>query len=192
MMVWNIPGTVLQIPREQAHHIPDQFASMFFGGGMVLSQVASITGLESYTVQNWVKRGYLTAPVGKRYTLRQFCRIVNINMLRGALSLDSICNLLGYVNGQLNDEKDDIIDDAQLYFMFVRLALRMKELHNPEEQILRLDEILADYKEPYPGATDRVRKALQIMITAWLATRMRQEAERLLCEITESEKGKQL
>jgi len=51
-MDWNIPGTVLHIPREQAHHIPDQFASMFFGGGMVLSQVASITGLEPYAIQN--------------------------------------------------------------------------------------------------------------------------------------------
>ena len=74
-MNWTIPGTVLQAPRQEAAHIPEQFRSMFLAGGIVLSQVSAITGLENYTVQNWVKRGFLTPPQNKRYTLRQLCRI---------------------------------------------------------------------------------------------------------------------
>ena len=45
-------------------------------GGMVLGQIASLTGLEPHTVQNWVKRGFLSNPVNKRYSCNQFCRIV--------------------------------------------------------------------------------------------------------------------
>ena len=59
-MNWTIPGTVLTAPRAEAIHIEEQFRAMFFAGGMVLSQVSNITGLESYIIQNWVKRGFLT------------------------------------------------------------------------------------------------------------------------------------
>ncbi len=184
-MNWTIPGTVLQVPVEEAQYVPEQLRSMFLGGGMVLSQVAGVTGLEPYTIQNWVKRGLLAPPVAKRYSLRQLCRILNINMLRGVLPLDRTCRLLGYVNGRLDDEGDDIIDDAQLYFMFVRLAVNVRGLYDSQERQRILDATLETYDEPYPGARDRVRNALQVMLTAWLAARMQQEAERRLGELLE-------
>ncbi len=179
-MKWTIPGTVLQIPRQDAEHVEDQFRAMFLGGDLALSQISGITGLETYTVQNWVKRGLLSPPQQKRYTLRQLCRIININMLKGVLPMERICGLLGYVNGQLNDESDDVIDDSQLYFMFVRLAARVKELYREDERESLLDAALAEYAEPIPGAKARVRQALRIMLTAWLAARMQQEAEKML------------
>lgn len=179
-MKWTIPGTVLEIPRKDAEHIEDVFSSMFLAGGIVLSQVSGITGLEPYTVQNWVKRGFLVPPERKRYTLRQLCRIININMLKSVLPMERICGLLTYINGELDDESDDVIDDSQLYFMFVRLAARMKELYREEEREAILDRAMAEYQEPVPGAKTRVRQVLQIMLTAWLAARMRQEAERML------------
>ena len=179
-MKWTIPGTVLQIPRQDAEHVEDLFRSMYLAGDLALSQVSGITGLEPYAIQNWVKRGFLTAPQRKRYTLRQLCRIININMLKGVLPMERICGLLGYINGQLNDESDDVIDDSQLYFMFVRLAARAKELYREEERDSLLDAALAEYAEPIPGAKARVRQALRIMLTAWLAARMQQEAEKML------------
>ena len=112
-MNWTIPGTVLQAPRQEAERIEDVFSSMFLAGGIVLSQVSAITGLEPYTVQNWVKRGFLVPPVRKRYTLRQLCRIININMLKAALPMEEICGLLGYINGHLNDESDDLPPASQ-------------------------------------------------------------------------------
>lgn len=179
-MKWNIPGTVLQIRREEADGVDEMFSSMFLAGGIVLSQVASITGLEPYAIQNWVKRGFLPPPEHKRYTMRQLCRIININMLRMSLTMDRICGLLRYVNGRLDDISDDIIDDAQLYFLFVRLAARARQLDEPGSWQMAMDEALADYREPVPGARDRVEKALRVMMTAWVAARMRQEAEKQL------------
>lgn len=179
-MNWTIPGTVLQIQREEAAHIQELFRSMFLAGGIVLSQVSSITGLEPYTVQNWVKRGFLVPPERKRYTLRQLCRIININMLKGVLPMEQICGLLGYINGQLNDESDDVIDDSQLYFMFVTLAAHVREIAAEAEREAFLDKVMASYQEPVPGAAERVRKVLRVMLTAWVAARMQQQAEAML------------
>ena len=181
--MWIIPGTVLQADRSAADNIQQQLEALFFGGGITLSQVTAITGLEAHTVQNWVKRGFLTSPVGKRYTLRQLCRILNIHMLRGAMPIERICQLLGYVNGDLSDESDDMINDAQLYFMFVKLAARLKDLYEPEEADRLLTEYLADYEEPQPGARERVKNVLRVMLTAWLASRMMQETEAMLQQL---------
>lgn len=182
-MNWTIPGTVLTMPREDAVHIEEQFSAMFLAGGIVLSQVSGITGLEPYTVQNWVKRGFLPPPEKKRYTLRQLCRILNINMLKSVLPMERICGMLTYINGQLDDESDDIIDDTTLYFMFVRLAAQAKELYRSEDRDALLDQALQAYEEPVPGARARVKEVLRIMLTAWLAARMRQEAERMLAQL---------
>ena len=182
-MQWNIPGTTLFIRQEDADGVQDMFDSMFLAGGIVLSQVSSLTRLEAYTIQNWVKRGFLSPPQRKRYSRNQLCRIIHINMLKNALPLESVRSLLQYVNGDLHREEDDIIDDAALYFLFVRLAARAKQLDGPQLWQDAMDEALKDYKEPYPGAQKKIEKALSIMLTAWLASKMRQSAERMLDEI---------
>ena len=179
-MNWNIPGTVLQIPRDEADGVEEKLRSMFLAGGVALGQVAHITGLEPHTVQNWVKRGFLPPPEQKRYSVTQLCRILNINMLRASLPLERICGLLSYINGRLDDTSDDIIDDAKLYFLFVRLAARARQLDEPGQWEQALVAALADYHEPVPGARKRVENALRVMLTAWIAARMRQEAERQL------------
>ena len=96
------------------------------------------------------------------------------------MSLEQICSLLMFVNGTLGDESDDMIDDSQLYFMFVKLAARMRELYEPAAAEEMLEQYLADYREPVPGARDRVRQVLRVMVTAWLAARMTQSAHEML------------
>ena len=184
-MSWTIPGTVLTAEQKDGAQVESQFRAMFLPGGMVLSQVSAITGLDGYMIQNWVKRGFLTKPGNKHYSLRQLCRIININMLKGVLPLPDICNLLGYVNGQLDDETDDTIDDSALYFMFVRLAARSKELYKAENRDAVLDQELAHYQEPVPGEKERVKEVLRIMLTAWLAARMTQETQKMLSNLQE-------
>lgn len=182
-MKWRIPGTELRIQRENADSVEEMFSSMFLAGGIVLSQVSSITGLEPYTVQNWVKRGFLSPPQRKRYSLNQLCRILQINMLKSVLPLEQICGLLSYINGKLDEENDDIIDDSQLYFLFVRLASRARELDDPTAWEQAMEEALANYQEPVPGARDRIEKALRVMLTAWVAARLRRAAEAMLQEL---------
>lgn len=182
-MQWNIPGTALTATDQDTKYIEEKFRAMFLGGGIVLSQVAAVTGLEPYTIQNWVKRGFLTKPVGKRYTLRQLCRIININMLKAALPLEDICGLLQYINGSLSDESDDLIDDANLYFLFVQLAAKHRQMNNAEGRDDILKQALADYAEPVPGAKDRVEQVLRVMLTAWAAALLRQQAEKMVKEL---------
>ncbi len=184
-MQWNIPGTVLTATEQDTEYIEERFRAMFLGGGIALSQVSAVTGLEPHTVQNWVKRGFLTNPVGKRYTLRQLCRIININMLKSALPLEDICGLLQYINGDLSDESDDLIDDATLYFLFVRLAAKHRQMNNSEGRDAVLTQALADYAEPTPGAKARVEKVLRVMLTAWAASLLRQTAEKMVTELKE-------
>ena len=150
-MNWTIPGTTLTAPRANADRTDEMFSSMFLAGGMVLSQIASITGLEPYAIQNWVKRGFLSPPVNKRYTMEQLCRILIINMLKGALPMEKICSMLTYINGNLADESDDIIDDTVLYFMFVKLAARARHIGGDKAW----DEALLDRQPlPVPGPGD--------------------------------------
>ena len=182
-MNWTLPGTTLSAAREEADNVSALFGSMFLPGGMVLSQVASITGLEPYTIQNWVKRGFLSKPERKRYSVDQLCRIITINMLKDVLPLDKICGLLTYINGQLDDKCDDIISDARLYFLFVRLAARVRKLNDPAELDRIIAQFLLSYEEPTPGAKQRVEKALRIMLTAWISARMYQEAEKMLQQL---------
>lgn len=184
-MQWNIPGTVLTASAEETGYLKEKFASMFLGGGIVLSQVSAVTGLEPYTIQNWVKRGFLAKPVGKKYTLRQLCRIININMLKDALRMEEICGLLSYVNGELDDESDDLIDDSQLYFLFLGLAAdqQLRE----QDETASIQAALADYVEPVPGARDRVERVLRIMLTAWGASMLRQKALGMVAQLKETD-----
>ena len=182
-MDWIIPGPVLRIPREEAVRIEQQFGSMFLGGGMVLSQVTGITGLEAYTVQNWVKRGFLPPPDRKKYSMNQLSRIIIINMLKNVLPMERICNMLSYINGELDDDSDDIIDDSRLYFMFIHLAAHYRLMHNESGRDTLIAQELKNYVEPVPGAKERVANVLRIMLTAWASAQMRQTADQLLKEI---------
>ena len=187
-MDWTIPGTTLTARREEAAAIPGQFQALFLGGGIALSQVTSITGLDPYMIQNWVKRGFLVKPEQKRYSLNQLCRIITISMLKGVLSMERICALLRYVNGKLDDESDDIIDDAELYFLFVQLAAQARDLDTRDQWSQAIALTLSNYREPFPGARQRVEQVLRIMLTAWVASRMAQEADRMMAALELPEK----
>lgn len=167
-MQWTIPGTTLVGERENADRISEQFDALFLAGGLTLSQVASLAGLENHVIQNWVKRGYLAPPQNKRYSMEQLCRILNINVLRGTLPIEQVQNLMGYLNGDLVDESDDLVDDTMLYFFFVRLAARARYLGGSESWDEALAQVTADYQESVPGAREKLTKVLNIMLTVWV------------------------
>jgi hypothetical protein len=84
MQVSKLPGTTVDI--ELSAGIADLILTpMFYSGGLVLSQVSRLTGLEGHVIQNWVKRGYLAPPQKKKYSRSQLCRILNINILKDIL-----------------------------------------------------------------------------------------------------------
>lgn len=186
-MQWRIPGTTLEGLRSNADRTDGLFQSMFLAGGLTLSQVATITGLEPYTIQNWVKRGFLPPPKNKRYDMEQLCRILNINILKGPLPIEQITKLMAYLNGDLADESDDLIDDTMLYFLFVRLAARARHMGGTKAWDDALLEATEDYSEPIPGARDKLIRVLKIMLTAWCAKRLQHQAESMIQELHEKE-----
>lgn len=182
-MQWTIPGTTLTASQEEADRIQERFDALFLAGGLTLSQVASVTGLEAYTIQNWVKRGFLPSPVNKRYDKEQLCRLINMNILRGTMPLDQIVKLMSYLNGNLADESDDLVDDTMLLFFFVRLAARTQYLGGGKDWDEALAEVTADYEEPVAGAREKLVNALKIMLTVWCANCLKATAERMIAQL---------
>ena len=182
-MEWTIPGTVLTAQREDAPYIENNFGAMFLGGGIMLSQVSAISGLEPYAVQNWVKRQLLPPPVNKRYDINQLCRILTINMLKKVLPMEQIVGLLSYINGSLDDRTDDLIDDSHLYFFFVRLAARARHIGGTDSWDDALEQVAKDYCEPRPGAREKLVAVLRIMLTAWVAAQLHEATERMVAEL---------
>lgn len=182
-MQWTIPGTTLTGERENADRVDGLFQSLFLAGGLTLSQVASITGLEPYTVQNWVKRGFLPPPRGKRYDMEQLCRLININILKGNMPLEQIVHLMSYLNGSLCDESDDLVDDTMLFFLFVKLAARARYIGGSKAWDDALAEITEDYQEPVPGAREKLIKVLKVMLTVWCANMLKEQAEAMIAQL---------
>ena len=97
-------------------------------GGLTLSQLSKLTGLEGTTIQNWIKRGWVSPTRGgKKYSQQQVLRILLINMLRGAMKLEDIANLMVYINGDVEDTSDDIISDELLYNILCKIIFNAED-----------------------------------------------------------------
>ena len=77
-MEWTLPGTVLSVDADRPQAAEEVFSSLFLAGGLVLSQVTQVTGLEPYIIQNWVQRGFLAPPKQRKYTRRQLDKIAKL------------------------------------------------------------------------------------------------------------------
>lgn len=181
-MIYKLPGTTIEAKLERG--VSNVIlGNIFMTGGLMMSQVSQLTGLESYIIQNWVKRGYLSSPNNKLYSRRQFCRIVTINMLKDSLQLETISKLLSYINGVLNDESDDIIDDSNLYDMYIDVLAELNGRVDDESLEKAIIGVLKDYIEPYVGAKKRLSKVLKTMFLANKAVELKKQAEMILAEL---------
>lgn len=146
--------------------------------GLTLSQVCAITGLEGSTIQNWVKRGFVSRPVQKKYRERQLARILLISSLRDSMPLDRIGALMGMVNGDANDTGDDIISEEQMYDYLCAVIGRAEE--KPTDDISSVvGEITADYTPLRDNAAEILRKALAVMALAYIAGKYKRESDAL-------------
>ena len=178
-----LPGTVIDIGKKNygiQNAAKDFLDSIFCTGGLTLGQVCTLTSLEDYTVQNWVKRGFVSPPVKKLYSKRQFCRIAVINLLMESMQIEKIVQLLRSPNGCLADESDDLVDDSMLYNYYVDVLFAREQYQTPEETI---SYVIRDYQEPQPGARRRLAKVLLVMFYSGEAARYAKISDRLLCEL---------
>ncbi len=150
-------------------------------GGLLLSQVCDVTGVESSTIQNWVKRGWVQAPVDKRYGELQVARIMIIDTLRPIMSLDRIVALMSFVNGDVDDRSDDIISDSDLYTLIQRGVQQLEAKGNllSEDNVKHIvDDIIGDYKGPDSDSRDKLVRALRVMLYGYLAAKLKGRAEK--------------
>ncbi len=153
-------------------------------GGITLSQIVEMTGLEGTTVQNWVKRGWVSKTVGKKYNERQIARILIISVLRDSIPLTQIAGLMSYVNGSVDDMSDDIIDEGELYSRLCAIIYELDENKLSTGSIKSaIKEHLADYKGPLPDSKERLFGALRVMVTAYIAAMIKRKSEKLCHEL---------
>ena len=175
------PGTTIEVTRLEAGASRTLFDGIFATGGITLSQVSIMTGLEYYIVQNWVKRGFLTSPKKRVYSRSQFARIIIINMLREALQIEKISGLIKTIGGALDNEDDDLISDDELYHIYVDM-ISDKSIDARDKASVRAAAEKAT--EGFCGKTNDARqkllRILEIMFYAHSAATLRERAEELL------------
>lgn len=183
-MATTYPGMTVETTALERGCSRTLFDGIFATGGITLSQVSVMTGLEPYVVQNWVKRGFLSSPVGRVYSKEQFARVVIINMLREALQIEKICSLLRIIGGTLNDKSDDLIGDDELYHRYVdMLAEGDISPLDARSASLAAERGVTDFAERVPGAKKQLAKILQVMLYAHTASKMRDKANEILSSL---------
>lgn len=178
-----IPGTRLkQSEVDGATGLAFLKKVFFISEGVMLTQIRDISGIDSSTLQNWTKRGWVANSKLKKYNIDQVAHILIINMLRSCMQLDRIAFLIQYINGDVEDASDDIISDSVLYDYICRIVEYMMKsdvcaLNSIHEIVASFTE---DYKEPFDGARTRLNKALEVIVVTYYATVMKHRADKLL------------
>lgn len=151
-------------------------------GGLTLSQLASISGLETTTIQNWVKRGWVESPDGRLYGEHSTARVLIIAMLRSVMQLSDIVYLMSYINGKVDDRSDDAIDDGQLYQILCSITSKLDSERVIDEGMIDslISRELASYTEPFEGGLEKLRNTLRIMSLAYLSARLKDMVQALL------------
>ena len=181
-----IPGT--RLDRSEADGLTGlPFLRHLFLGtdGVMIATIRNISGIDTSTLQNWVKRGWVANSRCRKYDPEQVAHILIINMLRACMRLEHIDFILRYINGDITDTSDDIISESRLYDTICRILDDMNEVPvcDPATVQTIVARETADYKEPFKGARERLREALEIIALTYCAAIVKSHADRLLEEL---------
>lgn len=185
-MLETIPGTVLKFNSAVADDCYSVIAPLLtVTKGLTLAQVRELTGLESSTIQNWVKRGWVKNPKEKRYGEEQLMRIVLINMMRGSMQLEQIAFLMSYINGSVEDRSDDILPDRELFNILCSIIYICEQNSISDTQYLDrvIDAQLEKAKISDAISQKKLRTALRAMVLAILSTQMRELAQKAFAQL---------
>lgn len=183
-MATTYPGTTIETLSIAKNSSKILFEGIFAAGGITMSQVSNMTGLEPYLIQNWVKRKFLSSPVKKLYSSEQFARILIINMLRESLQLEAICNLIDVIAGEPNDKSDDLISDEELYHRYVNMISEWDiDPYNKEIILKRAELATENFEETNIGDRQKLIKILQIMLYAHASSKLKENAREMLSSL---------
>ena len=178
-----IPGTKLRRSEMQDVTGLAFLSKIFFiSDGVMLTQIRDISGIDGSTLQNWTKRGWVPLSKSKKYDIDQVAYILIINMLRPCMQLDKIAYMLEYINGDLEDESDDIIRASVLYDYICRILDALMEQNHCSFTSIRelIEKQTAGYTEVMEGARERLTDALEAIVVAYYATLIKQRSDVLV------------
>lgn len=173
-----LPGTTVEV--NENNTAQGFLDSAFVIGGLVLSQIVQLTELEPHTVQNWVKRKFISPPVQKKYDCNQFCRIAIINMLKDTFNIERIAGMLDYA------EAYGGADDMTVYIIFSNVIAAL-----PEDAVgarTDVDEVISTElnKRPLSGQSiKRLHETIKVMVMAFISARIGRRADLLLKQLEE-------
>lgn len=176
-MSTTFPGMTVEVMKLEKDSSRRFFDSVFAAGGLTLSQVSLMTGVETYAIQNWVKRGFVGSPKNRMYSRNQFSRIVIINMLRESLQIDKICELIRIISGVLDDDSDDLISADELYHSYVELIAENPINLSEKGSVALASDAVAEHIISDTVTKSKISKILQIMVYAHTASMLRKKAE---------------
>lgn len=181
-----IPGTTLTFTEQTRNAAFSAVSPVLEAtGGLTLSQLSKLTGLEGSTIQNWIKRGWVSPTKGKKYSEKQVIRILLINMLRGAMRLESIQQIMVYINGDVIDTSDDIIADVPWYNILCRIIFTAEDegSFNTESIKKHIEHEIRACAAEINYGEDKLRKALYVMVMAYRSGCLKAEAEKAMAEL---------
>ncbi|MBE6799558.1 MAG: DUF1836 domain-containing protein [Ruminococcaceae bacterium] len=183
-MATTYPGTTIEVLSIKKGSSRTLFEGIFATGGITLSQVSNMTGLEPYLIQNWVKRKFVASSVKKLYSKQQFARIIIINMLREALQIESICNLIHAIGGELEDVTDDLISDDELYHRYVDMISGGNIDFTDRSSVYAAAQKAAeDFEGNTPGDKLKLIRILEVMLYAHSSAQLRDSAKEILSSL---------
>lgn len=169
------PGT--NLPQEKSGAVFSMYLPLIKAAdGLTLSQVCALTSLEPSTIQNWIKRGFVPHPMEKKYHERHLARILLINSVKDAMKIDSVGELMMLINGDTDDESDDIISEERLYDYLCACAAAVDGGEHDDIPAI-VHRVTDDFCPPDEKDRQRVEAALTVMTYALAAGRLKQKAE---------------
>ncbi len=147
--------------------------------GLTLSQICALTHLEASTIQNWIKRGFVPHPVRKKYHRRHLARIQLIAQLRESMQIDRVGELLRFVNGDADDESDDLIPEEELYDLFHSVAVELERRKPAPDDVEQLVEEVAEKSLSMTDGREKIIAALNIMACTHIANLYKRKADTL-------------
>ena len=165
MLSKTIPGTNISY-KDYDETFENYRRMVSMTGGLSLGQICKITGLQTSTIQNWVKRSYVPHPENKKYFERHISRILLIASLKDCMNIEEVGKLMVLINGDTDDESDDIVNETQLYDYLCKI---IQSLSFDDLRERTIDKVVDVVIKDETIHKDRLILALKTMTYAYIS-----------------------
>ena len=99
-----------------------------------------------------------------------------INSLREAMKIEDIGNLMVLINGDVEDESDDLISEENLYSLFVKVIYNLEDFDD-------IEKVVRNVMKKNKRNDEKLKTALETMVYAYIASEMKKKSKKYLKEL---------